>query len=102
MVLALQAYKDGHFTSKRDATDTYDIPESTFRYRAKGELARRGLQAINTKLSSTEEATLVKWILSIDKQGLLVRSSSVQQIANLLLQKRSNTDRDNPPTVGKY
>ena len=77
MALALQAYKDGHFTSKREAADTYDVPESTFRYCAKGGLARQGLQAVNTKLLSTEEATLVKWILSMDEQGLLVRSSSV-------------------------
>ncbi|PQM43509.1 hypothetical protein VC83_09636 [Pseudogymnoascus destructans] len=37
----------------------------------------------------------------MDERGLPVRSSSIQQMANLLLKKRSNTDRDSLLTVGK-
>jgi len=60
IALVLQAYKDGHFTSLRAVADTYDVPESTLRYRVKGGRARRGLRAVNTKLLSTEEKVLIK------------------------------------------
>jgi hypothetical protein len=101
LALALQAYKAGHFTSLRAAANAYDIPESTFRSRVKGIPSRHGLRPTNTKLLATEEAALIKWILSMEERGLLVRSGSIQQMANLLLQKRSNTDRNNQPIVGK-
>jgi hypothetical protein len=95
LALALQAYKAGHFTSLRAAANAYDIPESTFRSRGKGIPSRYSLRPTNTKLLATEEAALIKWILSIEERGLLVRSGSIQQMANLLLQKRSNTNRNN-------
>ncbi len=60
IALALQAYKDGHFTSLRAAANAYDIVESTLRYRVKGGRARKSLRAINTKLSTIEEIALVK------------------------------------------
>jgi hypothetical protein len=101
IALALQAYQDGYFTSLRAAAEAYDIPASTLRYRVKGGRARRGLRAINTKLSTTEEEALIKWILSMEERGLPVRSNSIQQMANLLLQKRSIADRENYLTVGK-
>jgi hypothetical protein len=101
ITLALQAYQDGYFTSLRAAANAYDIPASTLRYRVNGGRARRGLRAVNTKLSTTEEEALVKWILSMEERGLPVRSSSIQQMANLLLQKRSIADRENHLTVGK-
>ena len=77
ITLALQAYKDGYFTSLRAAAEAYDIPASTLRYRVKGGRARRGLRAANSKLLPTEEEALIKWILSMDERGLLVRNSSI-------------------------
>jgi hypothetical protein len=88
MTLALQAYKDGHFTSIRGAANAYDIPESTLRSRVKGCPARRDLRPTNTKLTDLEELTLVQWILSMEERGLPLRASSIRQMANLLLQKR--------------
>src|ERR1700693_2420760 len=83
IVLALQAYKDGHFSSKQAAAIAYNIPESTFRSRVKGVIARYDLQSPNLKLSTTEESTLVDWILSIDQRSLSPRAEYVRQIANL-------------------
>jgi hypothetical protein len=77
IALALQAYKTGYFTSLRAAANAYDIPESTFRSRLKGTPSRHGLRPTNTKLSATEETALIKWILSMDKRGLPVRSRSI-------------------------
>ncbi len=102
IVLALQAYKDGHFSSKRAAAIAYDIPESTFRSRVKGVIPRRDLRSPNLKLSATEESTLVDWILSMDQRGLSPRAEYVRQMANLLLQKQSNPSQDNLPTVGQH
>ena len=66
MALAVQAYQDGHFTSKRSAANTYDVPESSFRYRVAGHPARRDSKPTNRKLTDTEESVLVQWISSID------------------------------------
>lgn len=101
MTLALQAYKDGHFTSIRGAANAYDIPESTLRSRVKGCPARRDLRPTNTKLSDLEELTLVQWILSMEERGLPLRATSIRQMANLLLQKRSDAVQDNALTVGQ-
>ena len=38
-VLAMQAFKQGHFSSVRAAAQTYDIPESTLRARVNGVVA---------------------------------------------------------------
>ena len=85
MTLALQAYKDGYFTSIRGAANAYDVPESTLRSRVKGCPTRGSLRSVNLKLTATEETTLVQWILSMDERGLPLRSTSIRQMANLLL-----------------
>jgi hypothetical protein len=36
MALALQAYKQGQFSSLRATTGAYDVPESTLQTRVKG------------------------------------------------------------------
>ncbi|KFY12788.1 hypothetical protein V491_06657 [Pseudogymnoascus sp. VKM F-3775] len=101
MALALQDYKNGHFSSMRAAVITYDVPESTFRSRVKGVRPRRDIKPINRKLTTTEESTLIQWILSMDQQGLPLRANSIQQMANLLLQQRSDINALQMPTVGK-
>ena len=60
IALVLQAYKDSYFISLRATANVYDIAELTLRYRVKGGRARKGLRAINTKLSTIEETALVK------------------------------------------
>ena len=98
ITLAVQAFKAGQFSSKRACANTYNIPESTLRRRVKGTHARRNTVPINRKLTTTEESTLIEWILSMDQRGLAPRSDTVRQMASLLLQKRS---QDNTLTVGK-
>jgi len=101
MALALNAYKSGYFTSIRSAADTYGVPESTLRTRLKGRLARHEKQSVNRKLSNTEESTLVKWILSMDERGLPPHTRHIRQMADLLLQKRSDTDEGQIRGVGQ-
>jgi hypothetical protein len=98
MALAIQALKRGQLSSVRAAAETYDVAESTLRGRVKGIDARCDSIPINRKLTTTEELTLIEWILSMDQRGLPVRTDSIRQMANLLLQKRF---QDNTRIVGQ-
>ena len=91
IALAIQAFKRGQFKSLKAATESYDVPYSTVRDRVNGYPSRRDSRPTNRKLTDTEESTLVQWILSMDQRGLSPRPDSVRQMANLLLQKRSNS-----------
>ena len=77
IVLAAQAIKQGHFSSMRAAAQTYDISKSTLRRRVQGINARRDSVPMNRKLTTTEESTLIEWVLCMDQRGLLVRSDSI-------------------------
>jgi hypothetical protein len=100
IALAINSYKSGSFTSIREAANTYDIPESTLRTRLQGRLSRQDIRSANLKLTNTEELTLINWILSMDERGLPVRTASIRDMANLLLQKRTGTDASSMRTVG--
>ena len=93
IALAVNALKQGHFTSIRGAAKSYDVPFTTLRRRVRGQLARHDIRPPNYKLTSIEESTLVKWILSMDQRGLSPRPNAIQQMANLLIQKQSDTSQ---------
>jgi Tc5 transposase DNA-binding domain len=98
IALAMQALKQGHISNIYTAAQMYDVPDKTLRRRVNGINARRDSIPINRKLTTTEELTLIEWILSMDQRGLPVRSDSIRQMANLLLQKRF---QDNTVIVGQ-
>jgi hypothetical protein len=89
----MDALKHGHFTSVRDAAKSYDLVHTTLQRRVNGRLAKCNLRPTNCKLTNTEESTLVQWILSMDQRGLSPRSDFVRRMANLLLQKRSDSSQ---------
>jgi hypothetical protein len=101
IALAMQAYKERRISSLRTAAQTYDVPESTLRGRVNGVIARRDSVPTSRKLTTSEESTLVQWILSMDERGLAPRHDTVRQMANILLQKRSTLNHDNPPYIDK-
>ena len=103
MALAINSYKSGYFTSVREAAATYDISRSTLQARLHGRVSQQEIRSTNLKLTDTEELTLVNWILSMDERGLPVRTTSIRDMANLLLQKRTVTDASDSRTrtVGK-
>jgi hypothetical protein len=98
---SLQAYRDGHFSSKRAAANAYDIAESSFRHRAQGHPTRHDSTPTNRKLTDTEESILIQWILSMEERGLLPTAYTTRHIANLLLQKQTDTDEGKSPVVGQ-
>lgn len=61
---------------------------------------RRDLVPNGRKLTTTEESTLLEWVLSMDQRGLAPRFDTVRQMANLLLQTRCQ-NQDNLDTVGQ-
>jgi len=101
VVLAIQAFNQGHFSSLYAASTAYGAPYSTVRRRVSGRVARHDSRPTNLKLTPTEESILVQWILSMDERGLPPRADSVRQMANLLLQKRSNIEGVKVPQVGR-
>ena len=102
IALALQAFQRGQFSSIRAAASTYDVPESTLRRRVKGIKARCDSVPVNRKLTTSEESALIQWILSMDKRSLSSRRDTVEQMANLLLEKRSTLNQGKPLTVGQH
>ena len=88
IALVVNALKQGHFTSIRGAAKSYNVPFTTLRHRVRGQLAQRDIRPPNYKLTSIEKSTLVEWILSIDQRGLSPRPDTIQQMANLLIQKQ--------------
>jgi Tc5 transposase DNA-binding domain/helix-turn-helix, Psq domain len=94
--LACQAYQKGQFRSIRGAVTAYDVPRTTLTRRVQGVPARRDSRPTNRKLTDTEEATLLEWILSMDQRGLAPRAAHVRQAANLLLAERATQA---PPQV---
>jgi hypothetical protein len=96
--LAIQAFKKGQFQSLQAAALTYDAPITTVRRRIRGIRSRRDSQPSNCKLSSTEEETLIQWILSMDQRGMPPTTASVRRSADLLAQRPESTA---PQTVGQ-
>jgi hypothetical protein len=102
IALAMEALKQGHFASVRAAARAYNMPHSTLQNRVNGHPMQYNRRSPNCKLTITEETTLVQWILSIDQRGLVPRPDAVRQIANLLLEKRSDSDLSQGSCVGKH
>jgi hypothetical protein len=59
ITLAVQAIQQGSVKSTRAASVAYDVPYSTLYRRVKGCPARRDTRPVSSKLTQTEESTLV-------------------------------------------
>jgi len=60
ILLALQGYRRGQFSSLRAAARTYSIPQTTLTRRYRGTLSRADFTSPNLKLTTTEETTLIQ------------------------------------------
>jgi hypothetical protein len=101
IALAVYAIQQGSVKSTRAASVAYDVPYSTLSRRVKGCPARRDTRPASCKLTQTEETTLVEWVLSMDQRGLAPTTEIVHQMANILLQKRSQNQANPPATIGQ-
>jgi hypothetical protein len=88
IVLALHAHQHGHIKSLRMAASTYSIPRTILSRRSHGTPAQVNFLPTNHKLTTTEEYTLVQWILDMDIRGMPPTKDFVHQMAELLLAER--------------
>ena len=91
ILLAIQAIKNQEINTIRQAARCFNVPFSSLRNRLTGLQNRSDSRANNHKLTETEEESLEKWILSMDRRGGPPRPSIVREMANLLLEKRGTT-----------
>jgi hypothetical protein len=91
ILLAIQAFKNQEISSVREIAREFDVPRSTLRDRLSGRTTRSTTRANSQKLTSYEEESLQKWILSMDSRGAAPRPSTVREMADLLLAARGST-----------
>ena len=83
--LALNAFKNGQFKTKKSASLAFNVSETTLHHWLQG-IASHSEKAANCqKLSNTEELTLLSWILDMDKHGLPLQLLTICYLAQLLV-----------------
>ena len=97
--LAIKAIQNGQITFVREAAKLYNVPESSLRYSLRTNLQTSNLPRTTSKLTKTEENTLVQWIINMDTRGVPPRHLHVQDMANILLSQQNQSGT--PSTVGK-
>ncbi|EED11514.1 conserved hypothetical protein [Talaromyces stipitatus ATCC 10500] len=89
--LAISDLKNGRISNIREATRIYDIPRTTLRDRLKGIEYKGEKRTNHHKLTQSEEDSLVKWVLDLDRRGLFPRHSLVREMVNYLLQQHGKS-----------
>ena len=97
--LAMVSYQNKPCQSIRALARAYDVPESTLRTRLRGVHPRSEIVSVNRKLSTTEEQSLVQWILDLNRRGFPPYIIDVRRMADALLAARGQDPP--PPPVGK-
>jgi hypothetical protein len=85
IILAIKAVRSTKRMSLRTAAKTYNVPESSLRYRIKGRVAKHKKHNAAHNLTESEEKTLIRYILDLDSRGFPPRIKRVKDIADLLL-----------------
>ena len=86
--LALSAYHAGQFKSLRRAAAAFNIPSSTLIDQYNGIAYLPDRRNGRHKLTSTEEQTIVQYILNLDSRGFPPRLCEVADMADKLLTAR--------------
>ncbi|EED15263.1 transposon, putative [Talaromyces stipitatus ATCC 10500] len=90
ILLAISDLKNEKIHSIRKAAEIYNVSRSTLQNRLNGMTYRAEIRANGHKLTQSEEESLVRWILDLDKRGLPTRPSLVREMADYLLSQRGN------------
>jgi hypothetical protein len=86
--LALAAFISGQFRSYGAAATAFNVNYRTLTLRAKGRAFRGETTPNSRKLTSTEEHTLIQYILNLDSRGFAPRLCEVADMADKLLGER--------------
>ena len=99
--LALNAFKNGQFKTKKSASLAFDVPEATLHCWLQGVASHSEKAANCQKLSNTEESTLLSWILDMDKRGLPLQLSTIHHLAQLFISAHHGPSSSQPVTIGE-
>jgi hypothetical protein len=83
--VALSAYRTGQFNSLRRAAAAFNVPHQTLSDRLRGITSRAKTRPNRQKLTTTEEQTIVQYILDLDSRGFAPRLCEVADMADKLL-----------------
>ena len=86
--LALNAYHNRQFKSLRRAAEVFEVPPSTLTDQYNGKPHRPESRHAQHKLTTTEERTIVRYILDLDSRGFAPRLCEVADMADKLLAVR--------------
>ena len=86
--MAIQAIQNNQNLSRRQAAKIYKVPETTLRDRMSGQTSKNDSRNGRQKLTKSEEDAIVEYILDLDQRGFPPRIAGVEDMANLLLERR--------------
>jgi hypothetical protein len=89
--LALQAYTSRQFQTLRRAAAAFGVRHQRLSDRLHGITNRRQAPPNRRKLTSTEEQTIVRYILDLDSRGFAPRLCEVADMADKMLAARGRT-----------
>ena len=88
LILALNALRSDPKLSVRKAAEIYNVPRTTLRDRRRGTQRKQDVRPPCQKLTSSEEKSVVRYIIDLDSRSFPLRLSSVREIADRLLYER--------------
>jgi transcriptional regulator with XRE-family HTH domain len=88
IILAIEAIRTSKKLSRRKAAEIYNIPYTTLSERMAGRTSRSETRPNRHKLTELEEEVIIQYILDLDDRGFGPRLTSIEDIANYLLETR--------------
>ena len=89
IILAIQAIKNNKNLSCRQAAKIYGIPEATMHHRMNGRASKPDSRNAHRKLINSKQDAIFQYIVDLDERVFPPWIASVEDMANLLLKKRS-------------
>lgn len=88
IILAIEAIRASEKLPVARAAKIYNVPRMTLADRMKGRVAKPEKRNARHNLTSSEEETIIRYVLDLDSRGFPPRIASVEDMANLLLATR--------------
>ena len=88
IILAIEAIRKDPKISRHRAAKIYQVSETTLRARMQGRTPAPEKRNARHNLTSSEEETIVRYIIDLDSRGFPPRIDGVEDMANLLLATR--------------
>ena len=98
LLLAMQAIKNGKYSSAAAAARSFEIPVSTLKARINGRESATEKRHNCFIFTEIEGDSIEKWLLDMDSRGAALTLPTLRDMANLLLYARKTT----PSTVGNH